>query len=61
MAEEEYIDEGQIELEKLLFRMRTNGYSVNPRIPIVSEEKVQRFLEQKFLEGTIQKFRVTQK
>lgn len=61
IAEEEYLDEGQIELEKLLFGMRTNGYFVNPRIPIVSEEKVQRFLEQKFLEGTIQKFRVTQK
>ena len=61
IAEEEYLDVEQIELVKILFGMRTNGYSVNPRIPIVSDQKVQTFLEQKFLEWTPKKFRITQK
>ena len=50
MANEEYLTEDQIEIEKLLFGMRTHGYTINPKIRLVSEKKIQDFLEQKLLE-----------
>ena len=61
LSDEEYLTEDQIEIEKLLFGMRTHGYTINPKIRLVSEKKIQDFLEQKLLEWTPKKFRLTQK
>lgn len=47
--EKEFLNNEQLELEKLLFWLRTKWYQINPNISLLSQEKINQFKKLKFI------------
>lgn len=59
--EEEWLTEEQIELEKFLFGIRTNGYKTTEKTNFLNTNEIEKFLQKWFLKGNLQNFYISEK